>query len=200
MSIKNKGKNNMKKLLALISITFLLNAQSNWSIDKAHSRIGFSVTHMVFSEVKGHFTDYDATISSSDDKFTDVKVKATVQVKSINTDNEKRDEHLRSADFFEVEKYPTITFESKSWKKVGKGKYKLNGDLTMKGVTKNVTLDVTLKGVVTGMSGKLVAILYVSGNINRQDFNISWNKLLDKSTPIVGNTVTFEMPIELVKN
>jgi polyisoprenoid-binding protein YceI len=190
----------MKKLLALISITFLLNAQSNWSIDKAHSRIGFSVNHMVFSEVKGRFTDYEATITTSDDKLTDVKVKATIQAKSINTDNEKRDEHLRSADFFEVEKYPTITFESKSWKKVGKGKYKLNGDLTMKGVTKNITLDVTLKGVVTGMSGKLVAILYVSGSINRQDFNISWNKLLDKSTPIVGNTVTFEMPIELVKN
>lgn len=200
MSIINKGENNMKKLLALISITFLLNAQSNWSIDKAHSRIGFSVNHMVFSEVKGSFTDYEATITTSDDKLTDVKVKATIQAKSINTDNEKRDEHLRSADFFEVEKYPTITFESKSWKKVGKGKYKLNGDLTMKGVTKNITLDVTLKGVVTGMSGKLVAILYVSGSINRQDFNISWNKLLDKSTPIVGNTVTFEMPIELVKN
>jgi len=189
----------MKKIIALLAITILIFAQSNWKIDKSHSKIGFKIKHMVISEVEGYFADYDANITTTNDKFEDVKVEVTIQANSINTYNEQRDAHLRSADFFDVEKYPTIKFVSKSWKKVGKGKYKLTGDFTMKDVTKTITLDVTLNGVVTGMQGKLVAGLYVTGKINRQDFNVSWNKLLDKATPVVGDIVTFNIPVELVK-
>lgn len=189
----------MKKIAVLLVVTFMLFAQSNWMIDKSHSKIGFKIKHMLINEVEGYFTDYDANITTSNDKFEDLKVEATIQVKSINTNNEKRDDHLRSPDFFDAEKYPTITFKSESWKKVSKGKYKLTGKLTMKNVTKTVTLDVTLNGVVTNMQGKIVAGLYVTGKINRQDFNITWSKLLDKTTPVVGDEVTFNMPIELVK-
>ncbi len=189
----------MKKVIALLVVTFVIFAQSNWKIDKAHSKIGFKIKHMVISEVEGYFSDYDANITTSNDKFDDVKVEVTIQANSINTYNEQRDAHLKSADFFDVEKYPTIKFTSKSWKKVSKGKYKLSGDLTMKNVTKTITLDVTLNGVVTGMQGKLVAGLYLTGKINRQDFNVSWSKFLDKTTPVVGDIVTFNMPIELVK-
>lgn len=166
----------MKKITIALS-ALLLSAASYgqaWNLDKAHSRLGFSVTHMLVSDVDGMFKNVDATINSSKPDFSDAAVSMTAQINSINTENEGRDEHLKSADFFDGAKYPTLTFTSKSIKKVSDKKYKVTGDLTMHGVTKTVTMDMAVKGpAVNPMSKKNVVGVKVTGAIKRSDFKLA---------------------------
>src|ERR1700722_16137395 len=134
----------MKKLLILmagLSLTAAAYAQSAWTLDKAHSSVNFSVTHMMVSEVDGSFKDFTADVKSDKPDFSDLNVAFTIQVASVNTDNDKRDGHLKSPDFFDADKFATITFKSTSLKKTGNNKYELEGDLTMHGVTKKVKWD-----------------------------------------------------------
>lgn len=166
----------MKKVTVVLA-ALVLSASSfaqTWSLDKAHAKLGFTVTHMMVSDVDGMFKDFDATIQSSKPDFSDAVITMTAKTSSVYTDNEQRDAHLRSADFFDAEKNPAITFKSKSIKKNGNNKYKLVGDLTMHGVTKTVTLDMTYKGQVAHpMSKKQVAGFKVTGTVKRSDFKLA---------------------------
>jgi polyisoprenoid-binding protein YceI len=155
---------------ALMSFSFL--EPSTWTIDKGHSKLGFSITHLMVSEVEGGFKFSDVKITAVNEDFSDAVVEMTADAKSINTDNEKRDEHLRSADFMDTEKFPTITFKSKSFKKAGDKTYKVTGDLTMHGVTKSVELNAVCRTGTNPMSKKLIAGFKISGTIKRTDFGI----------------------------
>lgn len=168
-----------------------------WSIDKAHSKVGFEITHMMISDVEGSFGSFDATVTSSKDDFSDAKVELTADISSIDTDNEQRDKHLQSPDYFDAAKYPKLTFKSKSIKKKGDKTYALTGDLTMHGVTKSVTLEVKYRGTVTNpMSKKPVAGFKVTGTIKRTDFGIA----PDTAEAMLSDEVAIEVSAEFVKN
>ena len=179
-------------LLALSATTF---AQT-WSADKAHSRLSYGVTHLNISESEGNFKTFDAKITSSKEDFSDATFEVTADVASISTDNEMRDKHLKSADFFDAEKFPTLTFKSKSFKKVSGKNYKLTGDLTLHGVTKPVTLDVTINGTTTNpMSKKTEAGFKFTGTIKRSDFGIA----ASMPAAMLGDDVTIRANAEFVK-
>lgn len=157
-------------LLLLTSTTF---AQT-WNVDKAHSRLGFTFKHLGLIELGGTFNSFDAKFTSSKPDFTDAVIELTADVSSIDTDNEQRDKHLQSPDFFDVQKNPKFTFKSTSFKKVGDKNYKLAGDLTLHGVTKPVVLDVVLGGTTTHpMNKKTLAGFTITGIIKRSDFGIA---------------------------
>lgn len=165
----------MKKVTILLSALILSAAAyaQTWTVDKNHAKLGFTVTHLMVNDVDGVFKTFDATIASAKPDFSDAVISMTAQTASISTDNDKRDAHLKSADFFDAEKNPTITFQSKSLKKAGDNKYKLTGDLTMHGVTKSVVLDLSFKGPAQNpMTKKPFAGFVINGKIKRTDFNI----------------------------
>jgi polyisoprenoid-binding protein YceI len=165
----------MKKVSVLMTAVMLSAASyaQTWTVDKAHSKLGFTVTHLMVNDVDGLFKNFDATITSSKPDFSDAKFSLTAQTNSVFTDNDKRDEHLKSADFFDAAANPTITFESKSLKKEGDKKFKLTGELTMHGVTKTVVLDVSYKGPTTNpMSKKPDVGFKITGKVKRSDFKI----------------------------
>jgi polyisoprenoid-binding protein YceI len=165
---------------------------STWLVDKAHSKLGFEVTHLMVSDVEGSFKNFDAKITSSKEDFTDAVIALSADVATVNTDNEKRDGHLTSPDFFDAAKYPTLTFNSTSVKKVSGNKYKIAGNLTFHGVTKPVTLDAVLRGVVTNpQSKKTIAGFKVSGTIKRSEFNFGTkypNAMLSDEVVLNANT------------
>ncbi len=166
----------MKKITlaaAALLVSFASFAQQKWNVDKAHSKLGFTVTHLLMSEVDGNFKTFDASITSSKEDFSDAVFEVTADVNSLNTDNTNRDGDLKGASGFDVAKFPTFTFKSTSISKVADKKYKLAGDLTMKGVTKPVTLDMALTG--TGMNGrtkKPKVGFKMTGTIKRTDFGV----------------------------
>jgi len=166
----------MKKLFSLLIVAFIstsIFAQTKWNADPMHSKLTFSVTHMGISDVDGLFNKFQATATADKADFSDAVFELSVEVPSINTQVEMRDNHLKSADFFEVEKYPTMTFKSTSIKKVSKDKYKLSGDLTLHGITKPVTMDLWYRGTnVDKDSKKATSGFQLTGVIKRSDFNI----------------------------
>lgn len=167
----------MKKLTIVLSAFFFLTAfttQSHvWKNDDPHSQLGFTVKHLGISDISGTFNDFDVTINSSKPNFSDAVVELTANVGSIDTRVEARDNHLKSADFFNAEKYPTLHFKSSSLKPAGKNKYKLTGDLSLNGITKKVTVDMIYTGTVENpMSKKPTAGFQVTGTIKRSDFNL----------------------------
>ncbi|WP_337040440.1 YceI family protein [Emticicia sp. 17c] len=164
----------MKKAVVLV-LSLLASVGSfaqKWSADKAHTKVNFTVTHLMLSEVDGTFKNFDASITSSKEDFSDAVFELTIDAKSVTTNNEMRDGHLQKADMFDTEKFPTLTFKSTSIKSVGPKKFQLTGDLTMKGVTKPVTIDLTLIGTTTNRQGKKVAGFKASGTINRTAFGV----------------------------
>ena len=189
----------MKKLIALLfslAVTASTFAQTTWTIDKPHSKVGFNVIHMAVSEVEGKFNDFDGTITSKSDDFNGAEVSFVAKTTSIDTDNERRDTHLKSPDFFEAEKFPEITFKGNLHKK--DGKYKLVGDFTMKGVTKKVEFDVTYGGSITTERGAKAGFK-LSGSINRQEYGLSWNNKLAGGELAVSDNVDLIVKIELNK-
>lgn len=171
-------------------------AQTSWNLDKSHSSIGFSVSHMVISETIGSFKDFTVNVVSKNADFDGAEVEFTAKVASINTDNEKRDGHLKSGDFFDAEKFPEITFKG-NLVKAG-GKYQLKGKFTMKGVTKDVTFDVAYGGTLdTGRGVK--AGFKLTGKINRQDYGVKWASKLQDGTLVAGDDVDIICKIELNK-
>lgn len=189
----------MKKLnvlSVLLLVTGSVLAQTNWNIDKVHSKIGFSVSHMVVSETEGSFKDYSGTVVSKSDDFNGAEVSFTAKVASINTENERRDGHLKSPDFFDAEKFPEITFKGTLVKEGNK--YKLKGNFTMKGVTKPVEFDVTYGGSIdTGRGVK--AGFKLTGTINRQDYGVTWANKLASGEAVVGDEVQLTIKVELDK-
>lgn len=158
-------------LFALLSTSIF--AQTTWTADKAHSQVSFAITHLGISEVEGLFRDFEATIVASEEDFSDAKYNVVIDMNSVDTGIEMRDNHLRTPDFFDVEKYPKMTFESTSSEKVSEGKYKVTGDLTFHGVTKPVTLDVWHRGTIPHpQNGEPVAGFQITGTVNRSDFNV----------------------------
>lgn len=164
----------MKKItfVAAFLVSFASFAQT-WNVDKAHSKLGFTVTHLMISEVDGNFKTFDATIKSSKEDFSDAVFEVSADVNSLNTDNENRDKDLKGASGFDVEKHPKLTFKSTSISKVDAKKYKITGDLTLKGVTKPVTLEMTLLGMGKNMrTQKPKAGFKITGTIKRTDFGV----------------------------
>ncbi len=171
-------------------------AQSTWSIDKAHSRIGFSVVHMVVSEVEGSFRDFDASVVSNAADFNGAQITFTAKTASINTENDRRDNHLRSGDFFDAEKHPELSFKGNLVKQGEK--YKLKGDLTLRGVTKPVEFDVTYGGTInTGRGEK--AGFRINGKINRQDYGLTWSNKTPGGELVVSDDVEIIAKIEMDK-
>lgn len=161
---------------AVLSATFMsfkTTDAATWSVDKGHAKLGFTITHLSVSDVEGSFKSFDVSINTTKDDFTDAVVNMSADMASVNTDNDKRDEHIKSADFFDVAKYPKMTFVSTSFKKSGEGKYTVKGNLTLHGVTKPVTLAATARMGTNPMSKKAVAGFKITGKIKRTDFNIS---------------------------
>lgn len=195
----------MKKLvlsLASAAITsFGAYAQTNWKIDNSHSKLGFSVTHLMVSETEGKFKIYEGTVSSKSDlDFTDAKIDFSVDVNSINTDDEKRDGHLKSPDFFDAANHPKITFKATSMKPTKvKTTYVLEGDLTMKGVTKKVKLTaIGTSKTVKDPWGNVKYAFKIMGNVNRKDFGLNWNAAIENGV-VVGEEVKIDITIELNK-
>lgn len=146
-------------------------AQSTWKVDPNHSKLTFMVTHMGIADILGLFQKFDATITASQADFSDAVFELSVDVSSINTEVQKRDDHLRSADFFDVEKFPTIAFKSSSIEKSGENRYRLSGDLTMYGITKPVTMDLWYRGTIEN-NGAQTSGFQLTGVLKRSDFNI----------------------------
>jgi polyisoprenoid-binding protein YceI len=179
--------------LALVSTQAF--AQTTIALDKAHSQVKFTVSHLVISEVDGAFKDFDVTFVTGKPDFSDAKLEATIKVASISTDNDKRDAHLKSADFFDAEKYPAITFKSTSFQKTGENTYKINGDLTLRGVTKPVVLDAVYKGEAKAW-GKTIVAFSANTAINRFDFGAKWDAKLETGAFIVGEKVKINLNFE----
>jgi polyisoprenoid-binding protein YceI len=169
-----------------------------WSFDKPHSNIGFSVRHMVISKVKGSFSDYSGQVVFDGKNMSEGSVEITIQVASIDTDNEQRDDHLRSADFFDVEKYPTITFKSTNITPGEDNTFTMVGDLTMKDVTKEVTLVGEFGGSLEDPWGNTRAGFSAETTINRQDFNVSWSNALKDGSLVVSDNVEIILDVELI--
>lgn len=189
----------MKKLnaflvmMAIASVTF---AQSTWTIDKYHSKVGFSVAHMGVSETEGKFNEFEGSVVSKTDDFSGAEITFTAKTASIDTDNERRDGHLKSPDFFDAEKYPDITFKGTLVK--DGTKYKAKGNFTLHGVTKPVEFEVTYGGTVnTGKGFK--AGFKLKGEINRQDYGLTWTNKVATGELVVGDTVEINCKIELDK-
>lgn len=160
-------------IVVFVIATLNLQAQQVWALDKAHAKMAFTVTHLSISEVDGVFKDFDVTITSSAEDFSDASFELTADLKAVDTNNERRDAHLQREDMFDTEKFPKLTFKSTSIKKVADKKYELAGDLTIKGVTKPVTLDLTLLGtMVHPRSQKKMAGFKATGTIKRTDFGV----------------------------
>lgn len=172
---------------------------STWTIDASHSDVGFSVRHLMVSNVKGSFPKVSGTITVDDKDVTKTKIDVEIDAASVDTRDAKRDEHLRGEDFFWVQKHPKITFKSKSVTKAGKG-YKVNGDLTIRGVTKPVVLDVeSLSEPVTDPWGNVKRGVVAKTKINRKDFGVSWNNNLDGGGVVVGDQVDIVIEAELAQ-
>ncbi len=190
----------MKKIIIVLALAFsLLPLQSYgapYTVDKDHSSVEFRVRHMMISKVSGEFKDYEGSFEFDEKKPANSKVKFTIQAASINTNHEKRDGHLKSADFFEVEKHPTLNFESKKVTSVGGKKYKLSGSLTIHGVIKEVTFQVEYMGSVKDPYGNQRAGFVANTKINRKDFGLTWNKTLETGGLIVGDEVEIQLNIE----
>lgn len=197
----------MKNLITPIAAALLTmstaTAQVNWKVDASHSKLGFSVTHMMVSETEGKFKVFDGTASSKTEMdFTDAKIDFTADAASINTEDEKRDGHLKSPDFFDVEKFPKITFKSTSMKPSGKGttSYVLEGDLTMHGITKKVKFTaIGASKTVKDPYGNIKNGFKVSGTVNRKEFGLNWNAALEAGGVAVSEEVKIDLNIELNK-
>jgi polyisoprenoid-binding protein YceI len=182
----------MKKLIVLMSLTvsllsFKLIDSATWTVDKAHARLGFTITHLKISDVEGFFKVFDAKITAGKDDFSDAVAELTADVNSINTDNEMRDEHLKSAAYFDAAKYPKLTYKSTGFTKTGDNKYKVTGNLTLHGVTKPVELEAIYGTTVN--RNKSLAGFKVTGTIKRSDFGIGAtpNPILSDEVQIVAN-------------
>lgn len=195
----------MKKIIASISTIIALALPafafaSTWTIDPDHSNIGFKVKHLMVSNVKGSFDKHTGTVEINDQDITKSKVEVSIDTNSINTNVQKRDEHLRSADFFDVAKYPKMTFVSKKVAKAGNNKLKVTGDLTLRGITKQVVLDV--EGPTKEVKdpwGVIRKGATATTKINRKDFGLVWNAALETGGVVVGDEVTITLEIEMIK-
>ena len=199
--LKRRGQSWLVLLLLGATVWFPLVVHAEparWNLDPDHSTIEFRVTHMVVSKTTGRFMDYAGFIDLDAEASIVKAIEATIKTGSVNTNHEKRDAHLRNADFFDVEHYPTITYKMKSYKKTAEG-YTAVGDLTLHGVTKEITLVGQYNGATKDTLGNTRAGFSAEGKLNRKDFGMVWNKTLDSGGLVVGDEVQIRLDIECIK-
>lgn len=170
-----------------------------WNIDPTHSEVNFKVKHLVVSTVTGHFDRFEATIETGKEDFSDARISFSADVNSINTKNEQRDGHLKSPDFFDAATHPKMSFVSRSVKKVSDYELQVTGNLTLRGVTKEITLNVNYNGTVAGFNGAQVAGFEIYGKLNRFDFGLQWSALTETGGVVVSNEVKIEILAEFNK-
>lgn len=171
---------------------------SKWVIDPTHSEIEFKVKHLMITTITGRFTDFSATVESENDDFSEAQIWFSAAINSISTNNEQRDGHLKSADFFEADKFPAITFLSTSFKRIGTD-YKLTGNLTIKDVTKSIEFDVEYSGVQNDPYGNTKAGFELTGKIKRKEFGLTWNAMTEAGGVVVSDDIKIVCNIQLVK-
>jgi polyisoprenoid-binding protein YceI len=174
-------------------------AKATWAIDPTHSEIGFKVKHMMFTNVSGKFNSFEAAITNDDEQFETSAINFSAEVNSINTGNDDRDNHLRSADFFDVENFGKLTFKSTDVKKVNEGEYQISGDLSIKDETKNITLDAEYSGLMKDPWGNTKIGLSLNGKINRREFGLTWNAALETGGVLVGEDIKLNAEVQFVK-
>ena len=184
--------------LAATALATATEAQT-WKLDAAHSKVRFTATYLVISEVEGEFKKFDGTFTSEKADFSDLRISVTADVNSISTENEMRDNHLKSDDFFNAEKYPAVTFVSTGMKPYSEGKYVLMGNLTIRDITRPVQLLVSYNGQVTDPWGNRKAGFKASGKINRKDFGLKYSNAAAAGEAVVGDDVTFTVDLVLIK-
>lgn len=170
----------------------------NWLIDDTHTHIGFSVKHMMVATVRGKFTKYRGTVNVDPKDFARSTFEGEVDVASIDTGNSQRDDHLRTGDFFDAPNHPTIRFKSTSIEPKGEGEFLVHGDVTIRGVTKPISFEVEFHGVSKNPWGKTVSGLSARGTLNRKDFGVSYNAVLEAGGVAVGEKVKLELEAELI--
>ncbi len=181
----------------IVASTTTIVAQTIYKMDKNHSKLAFSATHFGISHVEGNFKIFEATLKSAKEDFSDAEVEMTAEVKSINTDVDMRDNDLRSANWFDVEKYPTMIFKSTSFKKVNGNNYSLTGNITIHGITKPITFNVVYNGKVLNPFSKKYAVGFtVTGKLNRKDFTVG----TEAFAAVVGDEVEIRSNVEFVEN
>lgn len=174
-------------------------ANTKWAIDPAHSEVLFKVRHMMVSKVTGQFKTFNATVETEGDDFTTAKVHFTADINSISTNNEQRDGHLRTGDFFDAENHPQITFESSRMEKADDENYKMHGTLTMRGVSKEVVLNVEFGGIAQNPWGQTIAGFTIDGKVNRKDYGVSFSMVSETGSIVIGDEVTLHAQAEFVK-
>ena len=195
----------MKKIKFIILFVLMIFASNSfaqtttWNIDPVHSKIGFSVRHLNISEVEGRFKSFEGSVKTDKEDFNGSKIVFSLDARSVLTDNTRRDNDLKSANFFDAEKYPEITFKSTSFEKVEGNKYKLEGNFTIKGITNHIIMDVIYGGTIKDPWGNMRAGFKITGKINRFDYNLKWNKLLEAGGAVVGKEITITCNIEVIK-
>lgn len=172
---------------------------TKWTLDAAHSELQFKIKHMMISTVTGQFKDFNAVLETEDDDFTKAKIRLTAEVKSISTNNEQRDTHLRTGDFFDAENHPQLIFESEKMEKIDDENYKLHGVLEMRGTRKPVVLDVEFGGIMQDPYGLTRAGFSVRGKVNRRDFGVSFSIVSETGGILLGDDVVINASAELVK-
>ena len=172
---------------------------ANWTIDPSHSEIGFAARHLVITKVRGHFGEYSGSVTSSDEALNDLNISFEANVASISTKNADRDNHLKSADFFDGAKYPNLNFKSTSVANNGEGNLTISGDLTIKGVTKAVTLEGELSEVAVDPYGQTKVGLSLTGKIKRSEFGLSWGAVTEAGHVVLGDDIKINSELQFIK-
>jgi len=172
---------------------------TKWTVDPTHSEVGFKVKHLMFTNVSGNFTKFDATVTTEEENFDTATFEFSADVDSVNTNNADRDGHLKTADFFDVAQFPKLSFKSTSFEKKEEGEYKLTGDLTLHGVTKPVVLDVEFGGLQKDPWGNIKSGFSIEGKVNREDFGLTYNAALETGGVMLGKEVKLAIELQFVK-
>jgi polyisoprenoid-binding protein YceI len=173
--------------------------RTKWSLDHSHSQIGFKVKHLMVTNVRGVFNDYNGSISTTGDEFSDAEIDLSINPASISTGDGTRDTHLKSPDFFDVENFKEINFKGTTLERKSESEYVLHGDLHIKAVTKRIKLDVEFNGIVKDPYGSKRAGFEITGKISRKDFGLTWNAALETGGVVVGDEVTIKCEIQLIQ-
>jgi len=171
-----------------------------WKIDPTHSEVQFKVKHLVISTVTGSFGSFDGQIEADGDDFENAIASFSADINTISTNNEDRDQHLKSEDFFNAEEFPRLKFESKNFEKTGNGEYKVTGDLTIRDVTKEIDLDVVHGGTVGDPYGQTKAGFEITGSINRKEFGLSWNAVTEAGNVVVADKIKLQLNVQFVQS
>lgn len=172
---------------------------ATYKIDAAHSEINFKVRHLMITNVTGNFKEFEGTLESDKEDFSDARVTFTAATSSINTNNAQRDEHLKSDDFFSASKFPELKFVSTKIEPAGSGEYKLTGDLTIRDVTKPITLDVAFGGTVVDPYGQAKAGFEISGKLSRKEYGLTWHAVTEAGSVMVSDDVKLNMDVQVIK-